>query len=98
MLTFLNALQLVLYIALLSLAGQGVLALLAGPRRHANAFYRALATVPRPFTAIVRRLTPARLPDRHVPALSFVLLLLLYAVVTFEKIALCVRIGLDACR
>lgn len=98
MLTLLNALQLVLYIALLSLAGQGVLALLAGPRRHANVFYRVLGTVPRPFTAAVRRLTPSRLADRHVPGLTFALLLLAYIAVTFEKIAMCLRIGLDACR
>jgi hypothetical protein len=98
MLSVLNILQLVLYIALLSLAGQGLLALLAGPRRHANVFYRVLGTVPRPFTAVVRRLTPARLPDRHVPWLTFALLLPAYVAVTFEKIALCLRIGLDACR
>lgn len=98
MLTLLNTLQLVLYIALLSLAGQGLLALLAGPRRHANVFYRVLGTVARPFTTIVRRLTPARLDDRHVPALTFALLLSAYVAVTFEKIALCLRIGLDACR
>lgn len=98
MLTLLNALQLVLYIALLSLAGQGVLALLAGPRRHANLFYRVLAAVPRPFTAAVRRLTPSRLADRHVPGLTFALLTLAYVAVTLEKISLCLRIGLDACR
>ncbi len=98
MLTLLNVLQLVLYVALLSLAGQGLLALLAGSRRHANLFYRVLATVPRPFTAVVRRLTPARVADRHVPGLTFALLLPAYVVVTVEKIALCLRIGLDACR
>ena len=39
MLLFLNAAQLVLYIALLALLGQGVLFLLAGAKRDANFFY-----------------------------------------------------------
>jgi hypothetical protein len=98
MLIVLDLLQLLLYVALLALAGQGLLYLLAGARREHNPFYRVLRTVPRPFTAVVRRLTPPQVADRHVPVLTFALLALAYAVVTFEKIALCVRIGVDACR
>jgi hypothetical protein len=98
MLLLLHVLQLVLYVALLALAGQGLLYLLAGPRRQANVFYRVLSVVPRPFTALVRRLTPARLPDRHVPPLTFVLLLPAYAAVTVGKIAWCLRAGVELCR
>jgi hypothetical protein len=36
--------------------------------------------------------------DRHVPVLTFALLALVYLVVTFEKINLCVRIGMEQCR
>lgn len=98
LLTILNALQLVLYIALLALLGQGVLYLLAGARRQHNVFYQLLARVSWPFTAPVRRLTPARVADRHVPVVTFFLLTILYAVVTFEKIDHCVSIGLEQCR
>lgn len=98
MLNFLNLLQLVLYVALLALAGQGVLYVLAGRRRDANFFYQLLRCVARPFPALLRRVTPARLPDRHVTVLCFALLALAYAVVTLEKISLCLRIGLQACR
>ena len=45
MLDFLKLAQLVLYIALLSLLGQGVLYLLAGARRDGNVFYRLLQAV-----------------------------------------------------
>jgi hypothetical protein len=97
MLVLLNLLQLVLYIALLALLGQGVLHVLAGPRREANVFYRALRVVPSPFTGLVRRLTPARVANRHVPILTFVLLLLAYVVVTIEKIQHCVGQGMHGC-
>ncbi len=98
MLGFLNSAQLVLYIALLSLLGQGVLFLLAGARREGNMFYRLLQGVARPFTWLVRRLTPRQVTDAQVPVVTFLLLLVLYAVVTFEKISLCVASDMQGCR
>lgn len=98
MLTALNAAQLVLYIALLALLGQGLLFVLAGARRESNLFYQLLRVLGRPFTALVRRLTPARLPDRHVPLVTFWLLLLAYAVVTFEKVSVCLDLNMVGCR
>lgn len=98
MLTFLNLLQLLLYIPLLALLGQGLLFVLAGAKRQTNAFYQLLQLLSRPFTAVVRRITPAQVSDQHVPVATFFLLVVAYAVVTFEKIDLCVRIGVAACR
>jgi hypothetical protein len=97
-LTFLNLLQLLLYIPLLALLGQGALHVIAGPARGRNLFYRLLQLLAKPFTLLVRRLTPARVGAAQVPAVTFMLLLVAYAVVTFEKIDLCVRIGLEQCR
>ena len=98
MLTFLTFAQLILYIALLALLGQGLLYLLAGPKRDTNLFYRMLEIVSRPFTKLVRKLTPAKVADRHVPVVTFFLLVIVYAVVTFERINLCVRIGVEQCK
>lgn len=98
MLTVLNILQLVLYIALLALAGQGILYVLAGARRESNFFYRLLQVVARPFTMVMRKLTPRQVADRHVPVITFFLLLLAYAVVTFEKINLCLASNMVGCR
>jgi hypothetical protein len=98
MLTFLNVAQLVLYIALLALLGQGVLYLLAGAKRQSNFFYQLLQVLSKPFTLPVRKLTPAQVADRHVPVITFLLLVLAYIVVTFEKINLCVSLGPGACR
>jgi hypothetical protein len=98
MLTFLNLAQLVLYIALLALLGQGALFVLAGAKRDRNIFYQLLQIVSKPFTLLVRKLTPQKVADRHVPVVTFLLLLVLYAVVTFEKIGLCVEAGMEGCR
>lgn len=98
MLTFLNLVQLILYIPLLALLGQGLLFVLAGQRRSTNFFYQLLQLMSKPFTGVVRRLTPAKVADEHVPFVTFFLVLIAYAVVTFEKIDLCVRIGMEACK
>lgn len=98
MLTFLNLLQLLLYIPLLALLGQGLLYVLAGTRRDTNFFYQLLQLLSKPFTFVVRKLTPAKVADEQVPVVTFFLLIIAYAVVTFEKIDLCVRIGVEACK
>jgi uncharacterized protein YggT (Ycf19 family) len=101
MLTLLNAIQLVLYIALLALLGQGVLYVLAGPKRDSNFFYKLLQVVSKPFTWPLRKLMPKQVADHQVPIVAFMLLLLLYAVVTFERADLCVTsnlVGQEGCR
>jgi hypothetical protein len=98
MITVLNIAQLVLYIALLALLGQGALYVLAGPKRENNFFYQLLQIVSKPFTLLVRKVTPRQVADKHVPVVTFFLLLVIYAVVTFEKIGLCVESGMEGCR
>lgn len=98
MLIFLKALQLVLYIALLALVGQGILAVLAGPKRETNFFYKLLQLLSKPFTTPVRWLTPAKVGDHQVPIVTFFLLVVAYAVVTFEIMNLCVQSQMAGCR
>jgi hypothetical protein len=98
MLVFLNALQLVLYIALLALLGQGLLALLAGVRRESNFFYKLLQLLSKPFTTVVRWITPRAVAERHVPVATFFLLLVVYAIVTFEKVGYCVSVQMVGCK
>ncbi len=98
MLSFLNIVQLVLYIALLALVGQALLFVLAGAKRDRNIFYQLLQILSKPFTLLVRKLTPRQVDDSHVPLVTFFLLLIIYAVVTFEKISLCVEAGMEGCR
>jgi hypothetical protein len=98
MLTFLSLLQLILYIPLLALLGQGLLFVLAGPKRDSNFFYQLLKLLSRPFTALVRVITPAKVADQHVPVVTFFLLVIVYLVVTFERINACLQVGLEQCR
>ena len=101
MLSFLNGLQLVLYVALLALVGQGVLYGLAGAARDNNFFYKLLQVVSKPFTWPVRKLTPRQVGDSQVPVVTFFLLLVVYAVVTFERADICIRsnmVGQAGCR
>ena len=94
----LELVQLVLYIPLLALAGQGLLFVLAGAKRESNFFYQLLQLLSKPFTLLTRRITPAQVSDAQVPIVAFLLLLVAYFVVTFERIDLCVRMGLAQCR
>lgn len=98
MLTFLSLLQMILYIPLLALLGQALLYVLAGPRRDENFFYRLLQLLAKPFTFVVRKLTPSKVADEQVPLVTFFLLVIAYVVVTFEKIDLCVRVGVESCQ
>lgn len=98
MLTFLKLAQLILYIPLLALLGQGALYVLAGPRRDSNVFYRLLQLLSRPFTVVVRRITPRQVSEPQVPIVTFFLVVIAYAVVTLEKIDLCMKVGLEQCR
>lgn len=98
MLTFLTLLQLILYVPLLALLGQGVLYVLAGPKRDTNFFYQLLKLISKPFTVVVRKLTPRLVADEHVPVVTFFVLLIVYAVVTFERINVCLQVGVEQCR
>lgn len=98
MLTFLSLVQLILYIPLLALAGQGILFVLAGPKRDSNFFYRLLQLLSKPFTIVVRRITPRQVADHQVPIVTFFLVLIAYAVVSLERIDLCLKIGIEQCR
>lgn len=101
MLIALNIVQLILYVALLALAGQGVLYVLAGAKREQNLFYTLLRVISKPFTVPVRKITPRQVADEHVPVVTFFLLLILYAIVTFERADLCVTsnmVGQPGCR
>lgn len=98
MLIALNLIQLVLYIALLSLLGQGLLYILAGQKRDTNFFYKLFQVLTKPFVATARKITPRQVSDQHVPFVAFFLLAIIYVVVTMEKIHLCIGQNMEGCR
>jgi hypothetical protein len=98
LLILVSMLKLLAEIALLALAGQGVLALLAGAKRDQNLFYQLLQILTRPFVAGARLITPRVVLDRHVPIVAFLLLFFVWVAATMAKISICVRIGVEVCK
>lgn len=98
MLLFVSAVKLVAEIALMALAGQFLLGLLAGQKRDGNLFYQLLQVLTKPFVKGMRLVTPKVVIDRHIPLAAFVALAMVWVVVTVTKINLCLQIGVEQCR
>lgn len=98
MLTIVSIFKLLAEIALLALAGQAVLAVLAGAKRDQNLFYQLLQVMTRPFIAGARLISPRVVLDRHVPLVAFLLLFFVWLVATITKIQICVQIGVELCK
>jgi hypothetical protein len=98
MLLFVSAVKLVAEIALMALAGQFLLGLLAGQKRDSNLFYQLLQVLTKPFVKGMRLVTPKVVIDRHIPLAAFVALSMVWVVATITKINLCLQIGVEQCR
>ncbi len=98
MLLFVEVVKLLAEIALLCLAGQWVLGLLAGKRRDQNLFYQLFQVLTRPVLRGARLLSPRVVLDQHLPLVAFLLLFFIWLVATITKIDICVRIGVHLCK
>lgn len=98
MLLVVSSIKLVAEIALLALAGQFLLGLLAGSRRDSNLFYQLLKMVTNPFVKGARWLSPRLVLDRHVPLVAFLLLAFVWLFATMAKVQICLEIGVQQCR
>ncbi|HET6828278.1 MAG TPA: hypothetical protein VFH35_06345 [Ramlibacter sp.] len=91
-------LKLLAEIALLALAGQWVLGLLAGAKREQNLFYQVFQVVTKPLVAGARFISPRVVLDRHLPLVAFLILFFVWLVATITKINICVQIGVHLCK
>lgn len=98
MLLIVSSIKLVAEIALMALAGQFLLGLLAGAKREKNFFYRLLQVLTNPFVKGMRLITPKAVIDRHIPLAAFVLLAMVWVMATLMKVNLCIQIGVQQCR
>lgn len=98
MLLLTSALKLIAEIALMAMAGQWLLGLLAGAKRESNFFYQLLGVVTRPFTKLARLISPRIVLDRHIPLAAFLMLVSLWVVATIVKINICLQIGVQQCQ
>lgn len=72
----------------LLLLGQGVVYVMSFGRHEANVVYRGMRFLTSPVTRLVRRVTPAFVVDRHIPALAFVLVFWLWVALLVAKLRL----------
>lgn len=86
---FIALLRALVEVALLSLAGRGMLALLAGAHRHDNPVYRLFVLVTGPALRFVRILAPPQVIDRHLPIVAFFLMLWLWFGLAWLKKTYC---------
>ena len=98
MLVTLNALQLVFYIAVLLLAGQGLLWLVSGAKAGDNFFYQMFQLVNKPWFAAARWIAPRQIADQQVPVVAFFVVGILYVTVTLAKIEHCVTVAMLGCK
>jgi carbon starvation protein CstA len=98
LLLFLNAAQLLLYIGILALLGQGLLFILAGAKRDTNLFYQLFTIVNKPWTSIATLIAPKQIAKRHHPFVAFCVVAVLYLAVTVAKIEHCVSVGMASCK
>ena len=92
-----SVLRALVEVALLGLIGQGVLALLAGGRRHNNFVYRLFLVITGPVMKVCRWITPKVIIDKHLPFVAFFLLFWLWIMLAWIKRELCVLSGLAGC-
>jgi hypothetical protein len=98
MLAAINILHLIISIALLCLAGQGALYILAGRQRDTNLFYQLFQVLTKPWVKAARFIAPKQIADSQVPFVAFFVLATLFLVVSLAKIEHCVRIGVQFCK
>jgi hypothetical protein len=98
MLAVATTVKLLAEIALLALAGQWVVGLLAGAGRDGNPFYRVLQLVGRPWVKVARWVSPRIVIDRHLPLVAFLVLLLVWVVAAIAKVRICLEIGVALCK
>lgn len=72
----------------LLLLGQGLVYLLSFGRHDVNPVYRFMRFLTSPLVRVARLLSPGVIVDRHVPAVAFFLVALLWVALTFAKVTL----------
>ncbi|MCF8199404.1 MAG: hypothetical protein K9J42_11605 [Sulfuritalea sp.] len=88
-LLILSTLRAVIEVALWFLLGRGLLALLAGTRRHDNTVYRLFVIVTTPILKVVRKISPSQILDRHLPFAAFFLLFWCWIGLAYLRVAYC---------
>ncbi len=85
----LGVLRALVEVSMLFLLGQGLLALLAGRRRHNNTMYKLFVIVTAPVLKAMRKITPRQIIDKHIPFIAFAVLFWLWIALAYLKKLYC---------
>jgi uncharacterized protein YggT (Ycf19 family) len=85
----LGILRTVAEVSLLFLLGRGLLALLAGNRRHTNTMYKLFVVVTDPVIKLARKILPPQIIDKHLPFVAFFVLFWTWIGLAYLKRAYC---------
>lgn len=85
LLFLLSAARALVEVALLSLLGQGLVALLSGARRASNPVYRLFQIVTGPVLRGLRVVVPKVVIDRHLPYVAFFVLFWAWILLAYLK-------------
>jgi len=85
----LGVLRALVEVSMLFLLGQGLLALLAGSRRHDNTMYKLFVIVTAPVLKAMRKITPRQIIDKHLPFIAFAVLFWLWIALAYLKKLYC---------
>lgn len=88
-LLILGVLRALAEVAMLFLLGQGLLALLAGSRRHDNTIYKLFLIVTGPVVKAMRMVTPRQIIDKHIPFMAFAVLFWIWIALAWLKRLYC---------
>ncbi len=88
-LLIIGVLRALVEVSMLFLLGQGLLALLAGSRRHNNIMYKLFVIVTAPVLKAMRKVTPRQIIDKHLPFIAFAVLFWLWIALAYLKKLYC---------
>lgn len=78
-------LKAIVEVALFGYAGQAILYILAGNRRHNNFIYQTLRLLTRPMEKAVRFISPRIILDQHIPLATFFLMTAIWLMLIILK-------------
>ena len=81
----------VLFVATFALIAQWVVGIFNWGKRQQNPIWQLFAMIARPFTALVRLVTPSQVLDQHIPLATFLVLLFVLLFVTTSHREVCLK-------
>jgi hypothetical protein len=81
----------VLFVALFALFAQWLVGIFNWGKRQQNMIWQLFALIAKPFTSLVRRITPRQVLDQHIPLATFLALLFVLLFVSTSHREVCLK-------